>query len=87
MTYCTRKKKKSEDFLYSLYKLQESDKSEYKVIVVDNAAIHKSKKVKDYCEARNIILVYLPPYSPDLNPIEKFRKKLKRAFQNIQREI
>lgn len=85
--YSIRKRKKSQDFKYSLSRLIEKDKSEYKIIIVDNASIHKSKTVKKYCEDRNIILVYLPPYSPDLNPIEILRKVFKRKFRNIQRQI
>ena len=40
------------------------------VIVMDNAAFHKSKKSKDLIESNGHIFEYLPPYSPDLNPIE-----------------
>ena len=50
------------------------------VIVVDNASFHTSKKFKDKIEEwnnKNIEIFYLPPYSPELNPIEipwKFMK-------------
>ena len=85
--YTIRKKKKTADFLESLYRLKERDKSKYIIVVLDNASIHKSKKTKDYCSKNNIYLVYLPPYSPDLNPIEQFWKKVKRKFTLIQWEI
>ena len=85
--YSIRKWKKSNDFTYSLSRLLEKDKSKYKIIILDNASIHKSKKVRKYCEERNIILVYLPPYSPDLNPIEIMRKIVKRKFRNRQWEV
>ena len=71
----------------SLYRLKEREKSKYIIVVLDNASIHKSKKVKEYCKKNNIYLVYLPPYSPDLNPIEKLWKKVKRKFMLIQWEI
>lgn len=47
-------------------------------VVMDNASFHKSPMVKDAIEAAGCNLVYLPPYSPDLNPIEKFWANLKR---------
>lgn len=84
--YSIKKNKKTKDFLESLYRLKEEDKSKYIMIILDNASIHKSKKVQKYCEERNIILVYLPPYSPDLNYIEHTWKKVKNEFKLIQWE-
>lgn len=84
--YTIRKRKKTEDFIKSLYRLRENDKSKYIMVIVDNASIHKAKKVQKYCEERNIILVYLPPYSPDLNYIEHTWKKVKNEFKLIQWE-
>lgn len=40
------------------------------VIVMDNATFHKGKSMKQKIEAAGHTLEYLPPYSPDLNPIE-----------------
>ena len=40
------------------------------VLVMDNASIHHSEEVKLLCEAAGVRLEYLPPYSPDYNPIE-----------------
>tara|TARA_Y100000739_G_scaffold219994_1_gene219006 strand:+ start:398 stop:883 length:486 start_codon:yes stop_codon:yes gene_type:complete len=40
------------------------------VIVMDNAAFHKSKKTKVLLESKGHIIEFLPPYSPDFNPIE-----------------
>jgi len=48
------------------------------VVVMDNATFHKSKKVKELIESAHCQLLYLPPYSPDLNPIEKFWANMKR---------
>lgn len=55
-------------------------------VIMDNARFHKSDKVKKLIEKAGCYLLYLPPYSPDLNPIEhkwfeiknKMRKYLKR---------
>lgn len=82
--YCIRKSKKAKDFKESLRRLCEEDKTKYKIIVVDNASIHKSKEIQKYCEKKNVILVYLTPYSPDLNDIEWLWKKVKRKFKNQQ---
>jgi len=42
------------------------------IVIMDNAAFHKSQKTKELIERKGCRLVFLPPYSPDLNPIEKF---------------
>jgi transposase len=44
---------------------------EKSVIVMDNATFHKRKDMKNSIEKDHHTLFYLPPYSPDLNPIEK----------------
>ena len=48
------------------------------VVIMDNASFHKSKKIKDLIESAGCRLIFLPPYSPDLNPIEKFWANMKR---------
>lgn len=47
------------------------------VVIMDNAAFHKSQKTKDLIESVECKLIFLPPYSPDLNPIEKFWANMK----------
>jgi transposase len=37
-------------------------------VIMDNASFHKSPKIKELIESRGCELMYLPPYSPDLNP-------------------
>ncbi len=44
---------------------------EKSVIVMDNDAFHKGQKMQKILEDSGHTLLYLPPYSPDLNPIEK----------------
>jgi len=41
------------------------------ILVLDNCAIHKVHAIRDIVEAQGVVLVFLPPYSPDLNPIEE----------------
>jgi len=47
-------------------------------VIMDNASFHKSQKTKDLIESVGCRLIFLPPYSPDLNPIEKFWANMKR---------
>jgi transposase len=47
------------------------------VLVMDNASFHHSERVAQLCSEAGVKLVYLPPYSPDLNPIEEFFGVLK----------
>lgn len=54
------------------------------VVVMDNASFHKSNLIKEAIEEAGCSLIFLPPYSPDLNPIEKFWANLKRWInQNL----
>lgn len=47
------------------------------IVVMDNLPVHRSDNVRRIIEAAGATLVYLPPYSPDLNPIEMAFAKLK----------
>ena len=51
------------------------------IVIMDNVSIHKVAGVREAIEARGAILFYLPPYSPDLNPIEQFFSKLKAILR------
>lgn len=41
------------------------------VLVMDNCRIHHNETLQDVLNENGIMLLYLPPYSPDLNPIEE----------------
>ncbi|KAF7376787.1 DDE-3 domain-containing protein [Mycena sanguinolenta] len=47
------------------------------ILVMDNARIHHGEKVQELCDRFGVRLIYLPPYSPDLNPIEEAFSKIK----------
>ena len=48
-----------------------------RVVVMDNLSSHKGGRVREIIEGKGCELLYLPPYSPDLNPIEEAFAKLK----------
>lgn len=52
------------------------------VIVLDNATFHKSDYLKEIAAKNDIELLFLPLYSPELNPIEKLWANLKRFWRN-----
>ena len=54
---------------------------EGQVVVMDNLSSHKGSRVRELIEERGCKLVYLPPYSPDLNPIEEAFSKLKALLR------
>jgi len=52
------------------------------IVICDNLSSHKVSGVQQAIEARGASLLYLPPYSPDLNPIELAFSKLKRLLRS-----
>ena len=53
------------------------------VIILDNATFHKKSVLPDLARRHNCEVMFLPPYSPDLNPIEKKWAWLKRKLREI----
>ncbi|NES25766.1 MAG: IS630 family transposase [Symploca sp. SIO3E6] len=51
------------------------------VIIMDNAPFHNSSKIKELIEEAGCELLFLPSYSPDLNPIEHWWHKIKTAIR------
>ena len=51
------------------------------IVIMDNVRLHKVAGVREAIEARGATLSYLPPYSPDFNPIEQFFSKLKAMLR------
>lgn len=51
------------------------------IVVMDNLSSHKSPEIRELIEAAGAELWYLPPYSPDLNPIEKMWSKVKEFLR------
>lgn len=55
--------------------------SEGDTVVMDNLSAHKAAAVRALIESRGARLIYLPPYSPDLNPIERCWSKIKTSLR------
>jgi len=72
---------KKEAIAEFLEKVKESNKKFKAIILIlDNFSSHRSTVVKKKAEELGIYFVYLPPYSPDLNPIEFIWKSIKRVI-------
>jgi len=56
-------------------------------IIIDNASFHKSSKITKLIDDAQCQLIYLPPYSPDLNLIEHYWHKVKTAIRKKMRDI
>jgi transposase len=54
------------------------------LVVMDNLTAHKAQRIKELIEQRGCELLYLPPYSPDLNPIEEAFSKIKRLLREAE---
>jgi transposase len=69
----------TENFQLFLHEFSLQHSNEYKIVVLDNGAFHKAKSL---IIPDNIGLLFLPPYSPELNPAEKIWQHIKRKFTN-----
>ena len=54
------------------------------VVVMDNLTAHKGERVRELIEERGCELLYLPPYSPDFNPIEEAFSKIKAVLRKVE---
>ena len=74
LPYCN-----SDNFQLFLDELSFENPKTLIIMALDNASFHKAKTLHI---PENIKLVFLPPYSPELNPAEKMWAKIKRAYTN-----
>ena len=54
------------------------------IVVMDNLSAHKGERVRELIEGRGCEVLYLPPYSPDLNPIEEAFAKIKGILRKAE---
>jgi transposase len=71
---------KKEDVCEFLEEIRKENGDERVIAVLDNFPSHKAKKTLNLANDLGIDLVFLPPYSPDLNPIEFIWKSIKRVI-------
>jgi transposase len=68
-----------------------TDFSGLRIVIMDNVPVHKGAGVKEAIEAVGATLIYLPSYSPDLNPIEpafsKVKEHLRKAAERTIRSL
>ena len=57
--------------------------SQEAVIVMDNASFHRKKRLNEIAEQYKVKIIFLPPYSPELNPIEHFWQWLKKTTSDM----
>jgi transposase len=57
--------------------------SEGQVVVMDNLGAHRPNRIRELIEARGAELVFVPSYSPDLNPIEQAFSKIKNILRKL----
>ncbi len=57
------------------------------IVVLDNLGAHKVDGVRGLIESRGAQLLYLPPYSPDFNPIEQAWSKLKQLLRGVKARV
>ena len=72
---------KGPDFLHFIRSVLGPSLRPGKVVVMDNLRLHKSPTVLDFLHARRCRVVFIPPYSPDTNPIELAFSKLKHLVR------
>ena len=69
----------SEIFFRYLEEFSKYKPDEIKIIIIDNAGFHS---MKNYTLPSNILLIRIPPYSPELNPSEKVWQYIKQHYKN-----
>ena len=68
-----------ENFELLLQKISESSPTTFHFILLDNASFHKSKAINI---PKNVKLIFVPAYTPEVNPIERYWQEVRRRLKN-----
>ena len=79
-TYANSKRESALDFLQ---RIREANPFTHIIVILDNFSSHRTEEVAITAEILDIELIFLPPYSPQLNPIEIIWKSIKRVVSTI----
>ena len=74
---------KKEDMCVFLDAVRDANGDRIVLMILDNSRIHHAKMVTEYAEELGIILLFLPPYSPQFNPIEFIWKTVKAVISGL----
>ena len=82
--YMVHPKKNSQQFCQFLWQLLEANSERRLVLVIDNASYHRTKAIRQLLDdhSDHVFVIWLPPYSPELNLIEGLWGYLKRSALN-----
>lgn len=78
-----KKDSKTESVCQFLEKIRKKNPGKEIVVILDNFRSHWAKKTREVADNLGIVLIFLPPYSPDLNPIEFIWKSIKREISPL----
>lgn len=78
-----KKHSKKEDVCEFLEHIRNNNPGKKIILIIDNFRSHWANKTREKAKELDISLVFLPPYSPDLNPIEFIWKSIKRIISAI----
>ena len=85
--YMSSEKANSDSLIRFIQMLERIERKKPIALIMDNAAYHKSKKVRDYVESRGgrVKLIFLLPYTPFLNPAENLWRRGKALMRRARR--
>jgi transposase len=79
-----KEQSKSGDLCDFLRQIRMRNPLKHLIIILDNARSHNARQTRAFAKLLDISLIFLPPYSPDLNPIEYIWKSIRRRLSQIQ---
>jgi transposase len=79
-----KEQSKSGDMCDFLRQIRMKNPLKHLIIILDNARSHNARQTRAFAQLLDISLIFLPPYSPDLNPIEYVWKSIRKKLSQIE---